>query len=180
MNSLISMLVLALNIEPLFNVCNSDAESHCLLLTVLFHLGWRTCHFSPPLYTVSEVGDGNMMYILLIVSFTAQGRARHLIDSSLVWRGWKKNREDIHHCHLSLRHWRLRIMKKQQQQYGLKFKRWGTVIWRLASCILLFHFHPASYRSQNMQILLSASCTWLLMDTMYIQRMTYKLVWLSL
>lgn len=40
-----------------------------------------------PLYVASEGEAARMMYILLIVSFTAQRRARHLIDSSLVLGG---------------------------------------------------------------------------------------------
>lgn len=39
------------------------------------------------LYVASEGEAAPMMYILLIVSFTAQRRARHLIDSSLVLGG---------------------------------------------------------------------------------------------
>ena len=86
--------------------------SHCLLSPVVFHPSWHTRHF--PCSTRCQRGNGEKMtYSLLIVSFTAQRRARSLIDSSSVRGGVK------HGGHPSLSSSSISRCWKQK---GLKYK----------------------------------------------------------
>lgn len=113
--------------------------SRCLLFTVVFHPSWHARHFS--CRTRCQRGKREkMMYILLIVSFTAQRKARHLIDSSLVWgvggRGKAAQRPSITVIIIHQLELVLEVQRIKKHKCRLKVKRWETLTHSLISYLL--------------------------------------------